>query len=94
MSEEVVELYCPACGVKMHNVIYIAENKFEFPEKQCPQCRTVYQLASDSQTETKTAQEIILIPHKPEWMKENWSSFKGLLKIKKKNEVKKTNAKQ
>lgn len=68
MDERSIELFCPACGTKMNDVMYIGEDGIEYPEKQCPKCLTIYQLASNTETGAQSPQEIILIPHNKEWL--------------------------
>jgi len=80
MDDKVFELYCPACGTLMNDVTFIGENGFEYPEKQCPNCKTIYQLGSESDVGAHSPQEIILAPRSKKWLKKHGKKhFKGVL---------------
>lgn len=80
MKEELYDLYCPACGKKMRDILFIGKDGLRYPEKQCPACKTIYQLASNSNTGAKTPQEVILIPRNKKWLEKNGKKhIKGAL---------------
>jgi len=64
----------------MNDVLYADEKAgIEYPEKQCPKCKTVYQLGSEAETGSHSPQEVILAPHTKEWLKKNGKHLKGVL---------------
>jgi len=70
MDGEVYQMFCPACAHEMVDLIF-KDQGMEFPEKQCPICLTIYQLASASRKGASTVREVILAPRTKEWLKEN-----------------------
>lgn len=77
--EEVFDLYCPACGTKMINISFI-ENNIEYPEKQCPKCKTIYQLASSYEIGAHKPNQVILVPRDEKWLKRYGKKYlKGYL---------------
>lgn len=55
------------------------ENGINYPEKQCPKCKTIYQLASDTKGGSMEPTQVILVPHSKEWLKKNGKKLKGAL---------------
>jgi len=75
---EMYPLYCPACSHLMIDLTW-EEEGIVYPEKQCPICLTIYQLASASREGVTSAKEIILAPRDKEWLKENAEKIQGAL---------------
>lgn len=69
MSKEIFDLYCPVCGKKMIDILFVDEKGFEFPEKQCPECLTIYQLGSEAKIGAHAPNQIILAPRNKKWLK-------------------------
>lgn len=76
--KDVFDLYCPACGKLMIDIVFL-DNNIEYPEKQCPSCKTIYQLGSTYQTGAHEANQVILIPRDKRWLKKNGKKLKGVL---------------
>lgn len=77
---EVFKLYCPVCKSLMKDLVCLSDDGYEFPEKQCPKCLTIYQLASENQLGAHKPTEVILIPHSKVWLKEYGNKYiKGAL---------------
>lgn len=54
----------------MIDVTFVDEKAgIEYPEKQCPQCKTIYQLASENQTGAHSPQQVILAPRSEVWLR-------------------------
>jgi len=64
------DLYCPACGKKMNDVVF-TDGNFEYPEKQCPKCLTIYEVLPISKEEKMSPKEVVLVPRTKDWLKKN-----------------------
>lgn len=63
------DLYCPVCGTLMRDITFLGDNGFEYPEKQCPKCKTIYQLGSIFETGAHEPTQCILAPRDKKWLK-------------------------